>query len=255
MVLKFIFFKGIGVFNYFYNNLDQYDHDKSKFNKLLNEETLSPTLSQDDNSQHFNSLVDKENLFDLFKKILEDRKINGKKLQILDLTDLNDLLLANQNDTYSRMTLQTSLIFHKAIQTLIQFRYDLKFDTMHNLLINTNNKLKCLLKLLIDSQSIYFMMIGNSSNTSTSVSEINNPAKREFIRSSSQFLSTTYRKLINWLVRSPFTKIQQFVQFRDELNKKIMQFIKLFRNKNKLNFSSSNDEELKSIVSILKEKY
>ncbi len=150
--------------------------------------------------------------------MFQSKQINGKKLQLLDLTDLKDLL--------PNLTLSNRLVLHKSIQNLAQFRHDLKSDTLHSLILSTNLKLKNLL-----------MIINNFNN------------KKEFLRTTAHFLSTTYRKLINWLVRLPFTRLKQFELFRDELNAKMKQFTKFFRNRNRILMSNSVDEEIRNLVS------
>jgi hypothetical protein len=54
--------------------------------------------------------------------------------------------------------------------------------------------------------------------------------KHDLIKNSA-LLAATYRKLITWLVRLPFTKLKPFEKFRDEINNKMKVFFKLFRKK------------------------
>ena len=163
------------------------------------------------------------NYFLYYKEVFRSRQITGKRLQILDLADLNEW--------FPQLSLNHRLLLYKSVQELVQFRHDLKTDTLHTLLTHTCNKLVGLLKLV----------------------ETNN--RREFVKATACFISITYRKLINWLIRLPFTRLRQFELFRVELNTKMKQFLKMFRSKSKLQnggvASGSNDEEIKQIVSNL----
>jgi hypothetical protein len=162
--------------------------------------------------------LNKEEVTDAYyQEVFRNRQINGKKLQILDLSDVCDLL--------PKFNLNQRLVLYKPIQDLIQFRHDLKADTLHTLLTNTSNKLLLLLKLLDD--------------------EKRSNHKREFIKATSCFVSITYRKLINWMIRLPFTRLKQCELFRDELNSKMKLFLKIFRSRNKL---LNGDEEIKLLV-------
>jgi hypothetical protein len=129
------------------------------------------------------------------------------------------------SDLLSKFNLNQRLVLYKSIQDLIQFRHDLKADTLHTLLTNTSNKLAALLKLLDEEKRSHH--------------------KREFIKAISCFISITYRKLINWMIRLPFTRHRQCELFRDELNSKMKLFLKIFRSRNKL---LNGDEEIKTLV-------
>lgn len=79
----------------------------------------------------------------------------------------------------------------------------------------------------------------------SSVNECENctKLKHDLIKMASG-LATSYRKLITWLVRVPFTRLKQFEKFREEVNFKMKNFLKIFRKK--LNENSFDD--LKSSV-------
>jgi hypothetical protein len=144
----------------------------------------------------------------------------------VDLSDICELL--------PELNLSQRLILYKSIQDLIQFRHDLKTDTLHTLLTNTSNKLVHLLKLLEEERK------------KTSGGQFG--SKREFVKATACFVSITYRKLINWMIRLPFTRLKQCELFRDQVNSKMKVFLKIFRSRNKL---LNGDEEIKSIVKFI----
>lgn len=67
--------------------------------------------------------------------------------------------------------------------------------------------------------------------------------KQDLVRNSA-LLAATYRKLITWLVRLPFTKIKPFDKFRQEVNSQMKTFFRLFRRK----ITDNSFDEMKQTV-------
>lgn len=58
-------------------------------------------------------------------------------------------------------------------------------------------------------------------------------------------LTISYRKLITWLVRLPFTKMKKFESFRDDINFKMKNFFKILRKK----LNENQYDDLKQVMS------
>lgn len=54
--------------------------------------------------------------------------------------------------------------------------------------------------------------------------------KHDLVKNSA-LLALTYRKLITWLARMPFTKLKDFNTFRESINAHMKTFLKTFRKK------------------------
>lgn len=67
--------------------------------------------------------------------------------------------------------------------------------------------------------------------------------KHELVKNSA-LLAASYRKLITWLVRLPFTKLKPFEKFRDEINAQMKVFFKFFRKK----INETSFEKMRQIV-------
>lgn len=169
------------------------------------------------------------------KQMFEMKNVNGKKLQILDLSDMSEVL--------SEWPLGQRVLVHKSVQDLLQFWHDIRTDTFHSLLNHTHLKLKHLLKLLDEEDNAPSRL-----KTTISLSYPGSTtSRREFIKATSSFVAVTYKKLINWLIRIPFIRIKRFELFRDELNAKMKQLLKIVRSKTKLTLLSG-EEELRQVL-------
>lgn len=61
-------------------------------------------------------------------------------------------------------------------------------------------------------------------------SEASTRLKHDLVKNSA-LLAATYRKLITWLARMPFTKLKDFNIFREAINSYMKAFLKTFRKK------------------------
>lgn len=163
----------------------------------------------------------------------EAHKINGKKLAIMEQSDLRDILKDQQ------VILKHQLTIFKSIQNLLQLKHDLNKETLHNLIFNTQNRIISILN--------YINQLQNCSCTANECSRCVK-YKRTNILSASTSLALTYRKLISWLVRIPFTRLKPFENFREEINSDMKNFFRLIRKRTSENFLNDLKIILKSML-------
>lgn len=112
-------------------------------------------------------------------------------------------------------------------------KYDLNNDTLHNLIFMTSNQISGLCKYI---DRITSMGVDNNAVVRL---------KHDLIKNSA-LLAASYRKLITWLVRLPFTKLRAFEKFRDEINSQMKTFFKIFRKK----INENSFDEMKQSVRV-----
>lgn len=163
-----------------------------------------------------------------YTKSFEAQNLNGKKLAILELSDLSDILKDHEN-----AVLNHQLTIFKSVQNLLQMKHDLNKETLHSLIFNTQNRIVAILNYL--SRLASCSCIINDCERCVKY-------KRNEIISASTSLALAYRRLISWLVRIPFTRLKPFENFREEINNEMKNFLRLFR---KRIFSDNFYKEMK----------
>ncbi|CAF0808641.1 unnamed protein product [Brachionus calyciflorus] len=154
------------------------------------------------------------------------KQINGKKLTLIDLYDLNQLLSSN---------LSNKILVYKSIQNLIQLKHDIQNDTLQSIMFKLANKCRTILNYLDKIQQY-------SPSECDAAQKLNSDLVKQ-----TSLLATTYRKLITWLVRLPFTKMKRFESFRDDINIRMKNFLKIVRKK----LNEKQYDDLKQIVNDL----
>lgn len=163
-------------------------------------------------------------------KSFESNNVSGRKLSILELSDLREIL-SKQN-----ASLNHQLTIFKSIHNLLQMRHDLNKETLHTLIFNTKNRIITIMN--------YISRLENCQCISNDCERCLRYARNEII-SAAASLAVTYRRLISWLVRIPFTRLKPFEVFREEINNEMKTFLRLFRKRSSENFN----REIKNKVS------
>ncbi len=148
-----------------------------------------------------------------YTRSFEARAITGRKLAILELTDLKEIL-ASQD-----VSLNRQITVFRSIQSLLQLRHDLNKDTLHTILFSTHTRVLSLLN--------YIRRLENCACTSDC--DRCTKYKRYEIVSAASGLAQAYRRLIAWLVRIPFARLKPFEVFREDINKEMKSLLRLLR--------------------------
>ena len=108
-------------------------------------------------------------------------------------------------------------------------KHDLNKETLHTLIFNTRNRIITIMN--------YLSRLENCQTCVSNDCERCVEYARNEIISAAARLALTYRRLISWLVRIPFTRLKPFEVFREEINNEMKIFLRMFRKRSSENFN------------------
>lgn len=150
-----------------------------------------------------------------YAKAFEDVNISGKKLTVLDQSELKEILQDQGANLNHQLTI------YKSIQNLLQMRHEINKETLHTLIVLVISRLKAILNYLKALETCSCQLTNDCSRCLK--------YKRYDIVSAGTSLALAYRKVISWLVRFPFTRLKTFENFREEINMEMKNLLRLFR--------------------------